>query len=92
MRPRQGRINASLPVNEMAAIQLGGDLDGEIEISERCLRPRQIRNRGREIPADGDEDLDLAADHGFERGYDIVAVLVRRLEAEATLQPLQKLR
>ena len=79
-------------MNEMAAVELGGDVGGQIEIAQRSLRRLPVRYGRGKIAAHCEESLHLAADHGFQRGYHVVSRRGRRLEAEALLQPLEEVR
>ena len=51
-----------------------------------------IRNGSREIAAHRKEHLDLAADHRFQPGDDVMSRLGRRLEAEAAFQAIEEFR
>ena len=66
-------------------------MNRQIEVSKGRLRRLPVRNRNCKIAAHRDEDLHLASDHGLERSHDVMPVLAGRLEAEAALQPIQKL-
>ncbi len=83
VRPRHGRISASTAVHQVAAIELGRDVDREVEPAEGVAGHLPVGHGGDDVAAHAEEDTRLAARHRLEGGDDVMAVGRRRLEAEA---------
>src|SRR5436305_652799 len=69
-------------MNEMAAIELGGDPDGQRELAHRLIGALGIGDRADEIAAHADEHLGGAVVHRLDRFDRMMSVLTRRIEAE----------
>ena len=77
-------------VHEMAAIQLGRDVHGQIARAHRFPRARRVRRRDREVAAEADEHLHLAVEHRLNRVDHVEPVLARRLEIVDLAEPVEK--
>ena len=67
---RQDQRGAAM--HQMAAIELRGDVDGQVEIAQRRLRRLPVGHGGGEIAAHREEYLHFAADHRLQRGDDVM--------------------
>ena len=62
---RQDQRRAAM--DQMAAVELRRDVDGQVQIAQRRLRRLPIGNGGGEIAAHREKHLHLAPDHRFQR-------------------------
>jgi hypothetical protein len=89
--PAETRQQQRLPaVEQVRAVQLGGDLDGECAVAHRLLDDGRVRRRGHEVAAQRHEDVHLAVAHGPDRVDGGPAVLPGRFEAELVTQRVQE--
>src|SRR5690554_8114658 len=58
-----------LPEHQMAAIELGGDLDGQLHLPPRRLYPLAVGNGADEVAAESAEGMDIARDDALAHGY-----------------------
>ena len=92
VRPRHGRIRACRAVDEVAAVELGADLDGQVAVPQRLRRCRLGVGRGQdEVAAHADEHLDVAARHRRDARDGVEPVLARRVDAADLGQPVEEL-
>src|ERR1700751_111776 len=78
-------------MNQMAAVELGRDVNREIEVSKGGLRHLPIGNGNGKVATHADEHLHLASEHRFKRGNHVVAMVTRHFEAEAVFKPIEEL-
>src|SRR5690606_19532387 len=71
-----------LPEHQMAAIELGGDLDGQLHLPPRRLYPLAVGNGADEVAAESDEGMDVTGDDALAHGHRGEPLRPRRLEAE----------
>src|SRR3546814_14581029 len=69
-------------ISDWSSDVCSSDLDGEVELSHRGIRPVGIRHRADEIAAEADEDLRGARYHRLDRLDTMMAVRTRGFEAE----------
>src|SRR5579875_3513637 len=74
-----GEEVAGLARQEVRAVELGGDMDGEVELPPQRLDPRLIGNRAGEVAAEPDEGLRAAVEHCLARFDGVPALLARGL-------------
>ena len=89
-RPRQGRISAVRPVMRCERLSLVLIWTVELAALERVRGAHGIRRGGEEVPAQGDERLDLALVHRGDGVHRVVAGLPRRGEAELLVQRIEE--
>ena len=75
---------------QMRAVQLGRDVDREIELAHGRKAHLRVRHRHRQVAAHADDSLGFSFADGFDRLDGAVAVLARRLEAESLLQVIEQ--
>src|SRR5271169_6834341 len=91
--PRQAREDQRLfAMNQMTAVELGVDADGEPQAAHRRLGHGPVRYRPDKIAAVPDEHLGAAIHHRLYGVDDIVPMSARRLEAEHFLELVQECR
>ncbi len=78
------------PVHDVAAVQLGADLDGQLAGAQRLVGGRGVGGREREVAAHADEDLDLPFAHGPDARDGVLAVLARRVDAADLGEPVEE--
>ena len=69
--------------HQVAAVELGGDMHGQVALTQRPVGARRVRGRLGEIAAEADEHLGLALLHGGDGLHGVVTTIARRLEGEA---------
>src|SRR4051812_9915561 len=72
--------------DQVRAIQLRRDLDGQPAAGERFGGVIRVRRRGEEVSAERDEDLYLPLVHSLDGADDVAAMLSRRREVELLAQ------
>ncbi len=77
-------------VHEMRAIELGRDVRGEMAASQRGGGASGIRRRRGEVAAEREEQFCFAAFHRADRADHVVTRLARRLESEASSEPVEE--
>src|SRR5260370_4851667 len=77
---QSGEDERLLDMNEMAAVELGADGDGQPQAEHRGLGHGPVRYRSDEIAAEPDECLGAAVHHRLYGIDDIVPTSTRRLE------------
>src|SRR5580692_1805845 len=88
--PRQSREDQRLfAMNQMAAVELGADGDGQPQAAHRGLGHGPVRYGSDKIAAEADENLGAPVDHCLYCVDDIVAMSTRWLEAEHFLELIQ---
>src|SRR6516165_5059435 len=81
--PRQrGKDQCLLAMNQMAAIELCADRDGEPQLPHRRFGRRPVWNRSNEIAAEPDEHFGASIHHRLYGVDDMVPARPGRLEAE----------
>ena len=73
----------------MRAVELGGDVDGEIEIAEAFRTGLRIGRCDGEIAAEADDRLGMAVTHGRDALHHRVTVRAGRIEIEHLAEPIQ---
>ena len=73
----------------MRAVELRGDVDGQVHIAHGFEAALGIGQGDGEIAAEADEYLGAPVEHRLHGGHGIVAVLGRRIEAEGALDAFQ---
>src|SRR5580700_3473804 len=90
---RQSREDQRLfAMNQMAAVELGTDGDGQPQAAHRGLGRGPVRYCSDEIAAMSDEHLSAPIHHRLYGVDDIVTMCARRLEAERFLERIQQCR
>ena len=89
---QSGEDQRLFAMNQMAAVELGADGDGQPQPAHRRLGHGPVRHGSDEITTVPDENLGAPIDHCLNRVYDIVAMSARRLEAEHLLDLIQQCR
>ena len=79
-------------MNQMAAVELGADRDGQPQAAHRRLGHGPVRHRSDEIAAEPDEHLGAPLHHRLYGVDDMVTMSARRLEAEHFLDLVQQCR
>src|SRR5262249_36049879 len=74
------------PVNEVATVELGTHLDGQVAVPQRRVRVRLIRNGKGEVPAHAHEHLDFAPCHRWNNTDGIEPPLARRCDAACPVE------
>src|SRR5215469_10776554 len=69
---QNGKDQRLLAVDQMTAIELGADRDGQSQLPHRRFGRRPVRNRSDEIAAEPDENLCASVDHRLDRVDDTV--------------------
>src|SRR5689334_11376655 len=81
-----------LAVDEMTAIKLGGNGDGQPQASHRSLGNGLVRHRGDEVAAKPNEYLCAPVDHRLQGVHDTVSVPARHFESKYFLDLVEQLR
>src|SRR5215831_17527677 len=89
---QSGKDQRRLAMNQMAAIELCADRDGQPQLPHRRSSRRPVWNRSDEIAAKPDEHLGAAIHHRLYGVDDMVPASPRRLEAEDFLELVQQCR
>src|SRR5690606_12294589 len=84
-----GQYQRLLAVDEMSAVELRRNADGEVELSHRVVGALGIRDRADKIAAEPNEYLCRACQHRLDRLDRVVAVRARRLEAKDIAHPVE---
>ena len=79
-----------LAVDQVAAVELGRHMYGQLAIAQRGVGRVGIRRGGGEIAAHREEHLAAAIAHRLDRADHVHAVFARRLEAEDLAQPVEQ--
>ena len=88
--PRQSREDQRLfAMNQMAAVELGADGDGQPQAAHRGLGHGPVRYGSNEIAAMSDKHLSAPIHHRPYGVDDIVTMCARRLEAKRFLELIQ---
>ena len=90
--PEARQDQGGAAMDQMAAVELRGDVDGQIELAQRGLRRLPVGYGRGKIAAHREKDLHFAADHCLQCRHDVVSRRARRLEAEAVLEALEEIR
>ncbi len=77
-------------VHQVAAVELGADLHGQVAITQRFEGSRTVWRGLGEVAAQADKYFGAAFEHGVNRFHDVVAVFPRYLELEATFQAIEE--
>jgi len=80
--PEAGKDEGCFPGDEMAAVELGGDVAGEGAVAESLGGVVGIGRCLDEVAAHADEDVGLACVHGLDSKDGVVAGFARRFELE----------
>ena len=75
-------------VHQMAAVELGADLYGQIAIAQRLRSARAVRGGLCEVAAQTDKHLGAAFKHGVDGFNNVMAVVTGHLELETAVKPL----
>src|SRR5260370_32726541 len=86
---QSGEDQRLLAMNQMAAVELGADGDGQPQAAHRGLGHGPVRYRSDEIAAEPDEQFGAPVDHRLYGVDDIVPASTRRGEAEYLLELVQ---
>ncbi|MNU85430.1 hypothetical protein D3C71_751710 [compost metagenome] len=85
--PAQARQDQRVfTVGQMAAVELGADLHGQVAIAQRLEGAWAVGGGLGEVAAQGDEHFRPTFGHGMDRLDHVVAVFTRYLELEAAFQ------
>ncbi|MNT05950.1 hypothetical protein D3C72_1405970 [compost metagenome] len=76
--PQGGQQQRFLADDQVAAIELGGHLHRQRALAQGGKSQRRVGRGGREIAAQRNEYLDVAALHGCDGGHHVVAMRARR--------------
>ncbi len=85
-----GEQIGNLAGEEMVAVELGRDLDREVQPRPRLLHRLGLGHRTQEIAAERDERLDRSVDHAAAALDRIEPLLARRLEAILLLESVDR--
>ncbi|MNZ44280.1 hypothetical protein D3C78_619100 [compost metagenome] len=77
--------------DQMAAVELGGDVHGEVALAQRSVGTRRVGGGLGEVAAQGDKHFRAPLLHRADRHHGVVAMLTRRLEGEAFFQGIEQL-
>ncbi len=75
---------------QVAAVELGADLYGQLAVAQRLLGARGVRRGLGEVAAQTDEYLDLPGEHGLDAFHGVVAGLTRHRHIELALQCIEQ--
>ena len=90
--PPEARQDVAVPPDEQVrAVELGGDVDRQLELPEAGETRLRIGRRDREIAAEADDCLRAAVAHRRDRLDHRMAFVPRRLEAEDVAHPVEEL-
>ena len=90
VRPRHGRISASLPWTRWLRLSLVLICTVRSQLLSACEGARAVRCGLGEVAAQADEDLGATFEHGVDRLDHVVAVFTRHLEREAPLKGIEE--
>src|SRR5699024_8388299 len=79
-----------LAVDDVRAVRLGGNVDGQSGALEPFLHQGRVRVGQSEVAAQGDEDVNFDFGRGTHRFGGVVAVLARSGDAEFFIEALQE--
>ena len=85
-----GQDQRLLAVDEVAAVELGADLDGQLAVPQAPRTCRRVGRREREVAAEADEHLHLAAMHRLDRLDRPKPVLAGRLDPADLAEPVEE--
>ena len=90
--PRQaGQDQRLLAVHDVATVQLGRDVHGQIAVLQRLEHVRRIRRGQRQVTAQADEHLHPALVHRLDRPGHVEPVLARRIDMAHLGEPVEEL-
>ncbi len=79
-------------MDEVTAVEFGGDPNGQAQPPHRGLGDRLVRHRGDKVAAKADEHLRAPIDHRLYRINDGMPVCARWLESEYPFDLIEQLR
>ncbi len=88
----RGEDQRGAAVDDVRAVELGRDVDGELGLAHRLLGDVGVGDRGDEVAAHREEHLGPAVLQGLDGVDGVEAVLARRLEAELVAQRVEERR
>ena len=93
VRPRQGRISASLAGDQVRAVELGRDVHGQVEAAQRGLGRASVSGvAATKLPPIAKNTLTWPSRIARIVVDGVEAVLARRLEAELVAEPVEEAR
>ena len=84
-----GQHQRLAPVDDVAAVELGGHVHGECALLQATPGGRRVGRGGGEVAAHGDEDFHLPGQHGLDGADGVEPMRTRRLEAELGAEAIQ---
>src|SRR6478672_3831148 len=87
-----GENQRALAVHDVAAVELRAHLDGQLTVSQRLGGVGKVGRAKREVAAERDEDLHLAAVHRLDRRDGAESSLARRGNAADLTEAIKKRR